>query len=102
MIRRGSNGKRKMRAVILILIIVVVVLIAALATGFLNVNRTQTAEVPRISASHDGITATGGQAPGFDVETGSVKVGSAQKTVTVPTVKVQKPGANEMAANNAM
>jgi hypothetical protein len=91
-----------MRFILGIFIIVVVLVIAALATGFLNINRIRGAEVPQVTASHNGVTATGGQAPAFDVETGSVRVGSKQTTVTVPTVEVQKPGGNQVATNNAM
>jgi hypothetical protein len=91
-----------MRAIILILIVIVVVIIIALATGFLNVNRTREAQLPQVSASHNGLTAKGGQPPAFDVETGTDKVGSKQSTVTVPTVEVQKPGQTQAATNNAM
>jgi hypothetical protein len=50
------------------------------------------------------VTAKGGQAPAFEVETGSVKVGTQQKTVNVPKLEVQKPADNQAAAatNNAM
>jgi hypothetical protein len=50
------------------------------------------------------VTAKGGQAPAFDVETGSVKLGTKQRTVNVPTLEVQKPRGNEASAqaNNAM
>jgi hypothetical protein len=49
------------------------------------------------------VTAKGGQAPAFDVETGSVKVGTKQTTVKVPAVVVEKPARNQAAAvtNNA-
>ena len=93
-----------MRAVIFLLIIVILVVIAALATGFLNINQIRGAEAPQIGATHNGVTAQGGHAPAFDVQTGSVKVGTSQTTVKVPTVVVQKPDQNQSAAttNNAM
>ena len=93
-----------MRAVILILIVAVVAVIVAVATGFLDVNVIRGAKAPDVSATKNGVTATGGQAPAFEVETGSVKVGSKQTTVTVPTLQVQKPEQNAAAAtlNNTM
>jgi hypothetical protein len=65
-----------MRAVLFILIVGIIVIIAAVATGFLNVNQTRQAKAPEVTATRNGVTAKGGQAPAFDVETGSVKVGS--------------------------
>lgn len=93
-----------MRALIFLLIIAVIVIIAAVATGFLDINQIRGAKAPQIAATGNGITARGGQAPAFDVETGSVKLGSKQTTVTVPSVVVQKPGENQAAAstNNTM
>ena len=93
-----------MRALLLILIIAVVAILIALASGFLNINQTRDAKVPAVSATGNGVTAAGGQAPAFDVETGSVKVGTKETTVKVPAVVVEKPGQNQTAAatNNAM
>ena len=93
-----------MRAVILILIVAIVVVIAGVATGFLNINQTREAKAPQVTATRNGVTAKGGQAPAFDVETGSVKVGSKPATVKVPEVTVQKVGHNQAAAatNNSM
>lgn len=93
-----------MRAIIFILIIIVLGIVVALATGFLDVNQIRGARAPQLSTTGNGITARGGQTPAFDVQTGSVKVGTAQTTVKVPTVQVQKPAENEAEANavNAM
>jgi hypothetical protein len=88
-----------MRAVLFILIIAVLVVIAGIATGFLDINQIRGARPPHIAATGNGVVARGGQAPAFDVETGSVKVGTTQTTVKVPTVVVQKPGQNEAAAS---
>ena len=87
-----------MRAVIFILIVAVIVIIAAMATGFLNINQTREAKAPQVTATRNGVMAKGGQAPAFDVETGSVKVGSKDATVKVPAVVVQKPVQNQAAA----
>jgi len=86
-----------MRAIIFILILAVVMVIIAVASGFLDLNM-RGGRAPQLSTTSNGIKASGGQAPAFDVETGSVKVGSAQKTVTVPTLTVQKPDQNQAAA----
>ena len=93
-----------MRAVLILLIVAVLVVIAGIASGFLNIDQIRGARAPDVTATPNGVTAKGGQAPAFDVETGSVKVGTKQKTVTVPTLDVQKPGQNQAAAaaNNSM
>lgn len=93
-----------MRAVIFILIIAVIVVIAGVASGFLNINQTREAKAPEVTATRNGVTAKGGQAPAFDVETGSVKVGSTQANVKIPAVVVKKPGHDQAAAttNNSM
>ena len=85
-----------MRAVLLVLILVVVVIIGAVATGFLDINQVRGARAPDIDASRNGVTASGGQAPSFDVETGSVGVGTRDATIQVPEIKVNPP-ANDAA-----
>ena len=85
-----------MRAVLLVLILAVVVLIGAVATGFINIRQLRGAEAPDISASRNGVTATGGQTPSFDIETGSVGVGSRDATIKVPELQVNPP-ANQAA-----
>jgi flagellar basal body-associated protein FliL len=90
-----------MRAIILILIVIVVAIIAAVATGFLNINQVRGGQVPQVSATGNGIVAKGGQAPAFDVEAGTVRVGSKPSTVKVPSVEVVRPGSENQAANSA-
>ena len=87
-----------MRAFLLVLIVLVVAVIFAVATGLLDINQVRPARAPQVSATHNGVVAKGGQAPAFDVETGSVAVGTAQKTVKVPTVSVEKPADNQAAS----
>jgi len=87
-----------MRAVIFILLVAVVLILVAVATGFLNISQTRSAQPPEVSATRNGVTAKGGRAPAFDVETGSVKVGTRQTTVKVPALVVEKPGQNKTAA----
>jgi hypothetical protein len=79
-----------MRAVLLILVIIVVAIIAALATGFININQIRGGTAPQLAATQNGVTAKGGRAPSFEVETGSVKVGTGEANVTVPNVTLGK------------
>ncbi|WP_118857902.1 hypothetical protein [Sphingomonas mesophila] len=89
-----------MRTLFLILIIAVLAVIAAIATNFLNINQTRDAQVPRVSATENGVTASGGQAPAFDVQTGTVSVGAqpANVTVPLPRVTVNPPASTNQAA----
>ncbi|MBV9527095.1 hypothetical protein [Sphingomonas sp.] len=91
-----------MRAVIFVIIIAVLVVLAALATGFLHVNQVRPAQTPQVTATRHGVTAKGGQAPAFDVETGSVQVGTRSATLKVPDIRVQPANgaeSNEATAN---
>jgi hypothetical protein len=92
-----------MRTVIIILILAIVVIIGGIASGFVDISQIRGAKAPQISATNNGVVAKGGQTPAFDVETGSVKLGTKDATVKVPAVEVQRPGANQAAAatNNA-
>ena len=93
-----------MRAVLFVLIVAIILIIAAVASGFLNISQVRSGQAPAVSASRAGVTAKGGQAPAFDVETGSVKVGTKRANVNVPTLVVEKPGQNkaEPATANTM
>lgn len=93
-----------MRPVILVLILAVVVLIAAVATGLLDINQVRGAKTPAVATTSNGIVAKGGQAPAFDVQTGSVAVGTRTANVAVPVPEVQiKPagGGENQAAQKA-
>lgn len=79
-----------MRAILFIFILAVVVLIGALATGMVDINTIRGAKAPTVAASENGVSATGGQAPAFEVETGSVAVGKGQANVTVPKLTVER------------
>ena len=91
-----------MRAILLIFILAVVVLIGAIATGMLDISQTRGARAPAVDVSRNGITASGGQAPAFDVETGTVSVGAKQTNVVVPApnVTVNRAGNDAQAATN--
>ena len=86
----GEKGPNIMRAVIVILIVAVLAIIAAVATGFVDINQIRGGTVPQVAATENGVTAKGGRAPSFEVETGSVKVGTGDANVTVPKVTLGK------------
>ena len=91
-----------MRAIIFILILAVIALLIAVATGFLNISQTREARAPQLSTDGKSVSARGGQTPAFDVETGSVSVGTNQKKVAVPSLEVNPPdGGNQETANAA-
>ena len=79
-----------MRAILLILIIAVVALIAAIETGFVDISQTRGARAPRVEASDGSIRAQGGQPPAFEVQTGSVGVGTRDANVAVPKVELKR------------
>jgi hypothetical protein len=88
-----------MRAILLVLILAVVAIIALVATGLIDVRQTRGAKAPDLSASSNGITASNGQAPAFDIETGSVSVGTRDAKVKVPALRVN-PAGNAAATQN--
>jgi hypothetical protein len=93
-----------MRALVFILIVLVILAIAAVATGYVNITNLR-GQPPALTATRNSVSIKGGEPPAFDVEAGSVKVGTRQTTVTVPTsVQIRKPAQNQVAAatNNAM
>ena len=89
-----------MRPILLILILVVIGFIVAVATGFLHISQTRTAAAPDVSVNRAGVSASGGRAPAFDVETGTVSVGTKERQVKVPNVQVNPP-ANQQDQNVA-
>ena len=97
-----------MRAIILLLIIVVVGAIIAVETGLIHLTQTQTAQVPGLSIGNGAVTAHGGRAPSFEVETGSVAVGTKEREVTLPkvalplpSIQVNRPGTDAQKAAQA-
>ena len=89
-----------MRPAIFILITAVILLLIGIGTGFIDINQIRGAQAPEITATHNGVIAKGGQTPAFDVETGSVKVGTRQATVKVPSVEVVPPANQAAPASN--
>ena len=88
-----------MRKFILILIVAIVALIGAIQLGLLSFKQDRPAQVPGVEVTPNGITATGGQTPSFEVETGTVAVGTRNATVAVPvpTIEVRSPNQNQAA-----
>ncbi len=88
-----------MRKIILILILAILALIAAIQLGLLSFKQDKPAQVPGVEVTGNGITATGGQAPTFEVQTGTVAVGTRNATVAVPvpTIEVRNPADNQVA-----
>lgn len=78
-----------MRALLVLLGIAALVILAGMATGFINIDQTQTARLPRIE---------GGQAPEFKADVGKIDLGTEQKVIEVPKVEVQKPAADPSSA----
>ena len=82
-----------MRAFFFVLIVAVVALIVLIQTGLVGVSQTQPARLPSVAAQDGKIVARGGTAPAFDVQTGSVGVGSRDAAVPLPKVTVgTQPG----------
>ena len=88
-----------MRRIILVLIIAIVALIAAIQLNLLSFKQDRPAAIPGVEVTSNGITATGGQTPTFEVETGTVAVGTRDATVAVPvpTLEVRGPRSNQVA-----
>ena len=91
-----------MRAVLIVLILAVLVVIAGIVSGFIDITQIRGAQAPEVSATHNGVVAKGGQTPAFDVQTGSVEVGTRNTTVQVPDVRVVPPANQAATQNNAM
>jgi hypothetical protein len=90
-----------MRIILFILIVVVAALLLAIGTGYLSIREIRPAQPPRISANGKGVSTNGGQTPTFDIETGSVAVGTKRSNVAVPVVRVVPPAQQANAVNNA-
>lgn len=68
--------------------ITIAALVAVVAAGtmyFVEVDQTQEAELPNVD-----VTIEGGQAPDYDITTGSVDVESKEKEVLVPKIILEE------------
>jgi hypothetical protein len=79
-----------MRAILLILILAVVAVIAFIASGVVDISQTRGARAPQVEAANGTIRAKGGQTPAFEVQTGSVQVGTREANVAVPKIEVKR------------
>ncbi len=79
-----------MRTIFFILILAVVAGIVGVSTGLINVSQTRNARMPGIAAEGGKIEARAGQTPAFDVQTGTIGVGSKTLDAPVPTLKVER------------
>ena len=89
-----------MRAILLVLILAVVAIIALVATGLVDIRQVRGAQAPDVDASRNGVSASGGQAPAFDIETGTVSVGTRDATVKVPAIRVNQAGNDSAPVQN--
>ena len=78
-----------MRAIFLILIVAVLALIGAVLTGMIDIRQTRPAVAPGLESADGKVVARPGQAPAFDVETGTIGVGTSKTGVAVPKIEVQ-------------
>jgi hypothetical protein len=66
------------------LIIILVVLAGGIATGFIDLQKTQDGRLPEIAVKQ-------GALPKYEANVAKVEVGTRNETVEVPTVAVKKP-----------
>ncbi len=71
-----------MRTILVLVGVAALVLLAAMMTGFVNIDQTRQASLPRLE---------GGQAPKFEAEVGRIDIGTENRTIAVPKVEVQRP-----------
>ena len=67
-----------------LLIIVLIVLAGGIATGFIDLQKTQDGRLPEIAVKE-------GALPKYEANVAKVDVGTRNETVAVPTVDVKKP-----------
>ena len=80
-----------MRSILFVLILAVVALLAAFQLGLFRTEQTQPAKLPTVQADDGKVRVEPGQAPRFEVQTGSVGIGTRDANVAVPKVRVE-PG----------
>lgn len=67
-----------------ILLIILLFLAGGIATGFIDLQKTQEGRLPEIAVKQ-------GALPKYEANVAKVEVGSRNETVEVPTVNVKKP-----------
>jgi hypothetical protein len=73
-----------MRAILALLGIVALVIVVLMALGMLRIDQEEGATLPSVS-----FNVEGGKMPSFKAETGSIGIGSTNKTVELPTVEMR-------------
>ncbi|HAF43140.1 MAG TPA: hypothetical protein DCG90_15475 [Sphingobium sp.] len=67
-----------------LLLIILLVLAGGIATGFIDLQKTQEGRLPEIAVKE-------GALPKYEASVAKVEVGTRNETVEVPTVDVKKP-----------
>ena len=67
-----------------LLIVILLVVGGGIATGFIDLQKTQAGSLPEVSVK-------GGSLPKYEANVAKVEVGTRHETVEVPTVDVKKP-----------
>ena len=71
-----------MRAILILLAVAALVVLGAMQLGFITLDQTQTAQLPK-----------------FKADVARVSVGTEQKTVNVPDISIEKPADKTAPAN---
>ncbi len=79
-----------MRTILVILGLAVIALAALMALGFVSIDQTRQAALPSVKVE-------GGQTPKFEADVGRIGVGTENRTVTVPTLEVERPANAQVA-----
>lgn len=72
-----------MRAILVLIGLALLAVVVLMAIGMIRIEQQQGASLPRLT-----VGAEGGQLPKFKAETGTVGIGTTNKTVQVPTVEM--------------
>jgi hypothetical protein len=79
------NAKEaEMRVIGGLLVIILLVLAGGIATGFIDLQKTQDGRLPEVAVKE-------GALPKYEANVAKVQVGTRKETVEVPTVDVKKP-----------
>ncbi len=73
-----------MRVIGGLLVIILLVLAGGIATGFIDLQKTQDGRLPEVAVKE-------GALPKYEANVAKVQVGTRKETVEVPTVDVKKP-----------
>jgi hypothetical protein len=77
-------GAETMRGILVLIGVIALAVVVLMSFGMLRIEQQQGATLPTFT-----FNAEGGQLPKFKAETGSVGIGSTNKTVEVPTVEMK-------------